>query len=322
MKLVALLLMKNEAWILPAFLSSVAGVVDEIVAVDDSSTDDSRKLVEAAGGHVIAARTNARDGIEHWDFLRHDMLDAGRERGGTHFLCLDADEALTAPGREHLRRNMEKLEPGQKLMMQWLALWKDPTCYRDDESVWSNSFKDFAVADAPGLTWEGTWPHRGVGRTPGTNADMLVRAEPDEGAVLHFQFAAWQMFQGKQAWYRCAELLQGRPPFDINIMYAPTVDDPDARTTKMPDSWLEGIDIPAGITELPPAWHLDAIYEFFDEHGIETFEPLQIWQVPQLRERFVREVGREPVPLTKLSIPKRALRVARLKLEARRAARA
>src|SRR3712207_7052425 len=116
MKLIALVPMKNEAWILPAYLSSVAPVVDDIVAVDDGSTDESARLVREAGGHVVPAREGG-DWETHWGWVREDMLRVGRERGGTHFLCLDADEALTAPAREHLRGAAEALEPGGKLLL-------------------------------------------------------------------------------------------------------------------------------------------------------------------------------------------------------------
>jgi hypothetical protein len=98
MNVVSLLPVKNEAWILPAYLSSVAHVVDDIVASDDGSTDASRDLVEAAGGHVIAACAPPAPGWAEHD-KRDRLLALGRERGGTHFVALDADEALTAPCR-------------------------------------------------------------------------------------------------------------------------------------------------------------------------------------------------------------------------------
>ena len=43
MKIIALLPFKNEEWILPTFLSNVLPIVDEIISLDDSSTDNSKK---------------------------------------------------------------------------------------------------------------------------------------------------------------------------------------------------------------------------------------------------------------------------------------
>jgi hypothetical protein len=302
MKLIALLPFKNEEWILPAYLSSVAPVVDEIVAVDDGSTDRSRNLVQAAGGFVQSARAGG-SWETHWGWIREDMLQMGRERGGTHFLCLDADEALTAPAQRNIRGYLADLEPGHKLVMQWLALWKDPLQYRDDGSAWSNSFKDFAFADDGQCSFVGQWPHQ-IGRTPGPNDPNLLADIPaDVGAVLHYQFVPWRKFEAKQAWYRCAELIRSPDgSYAINQMYAPTLDEPEAGSTQVPQEWLMGVDVPAGMPELRAAWHMAEILGWFDEYGVTFFEPVQIWHVPELRERFISEVGRDPKPNTALNI--------------------
>jgi hypothetical protein len=312
MKLTALLAVKNEEWILPAYLSSIRDVVDEIVAVDDGSHDGSRGLIEDAGGLVVAAREGG-DWEAHYGWIRDDLLRIGREQGGTHFLCLDADEALTAPARTYLRPALEALPAGHKIAMTWLALWKSPTHYRADASVWSNNIKEFAFADREGYAYEGQWPHR-AGRTPGPKDRDLWHTLPvDEGAVLHFQFTPWEMFQYKQAWYRCAELIRtpNRAP-EINEMYSHSLDDPDAGTAEVPAEWLEGIEIPAGLASLPPTWHRDEMLGWFDEHGIEFFEPLQIWQLPELAQMFRLGVGRDPRPVLGVPFRRRVGRLLRL----------
>jgi hypothetical protein len=322
MKLVALLTFKNEAWILPAYLSSVAPVVDEIVAIDDGSTDDSRRLLEDAGGYVVDSTLGdlQRDGgfraeifpSEH--ALRDLLLRLGRERGGTHFLSLDADEALTPPCQHHIRDSLAELEPGQKLAMQWLTLWKRPDKYRRDESVWTDLFKDFAWADRAGTTLIG------AARTPGDNAvENWTRLAPERGAVLHYQFVPWRRTQAKQAWYRCFALI--RTPdraYEINRMYALSLDSSAARTVEVPSAWLEGITIPDRLADLPPAWHLNAINDWFDEYGIEYFEPLQIWHVPELRDRFIDVVGREPCPIVRLAPMRRVTRALHTRIDAAR----
>lgn len=308
MKLIALLAMKNEQWILPTYLSSVAGVVDEVVAVDDGSRDASRELVEQAGGVVLPARKGG-NWESHYGWIRDDLLRIGRERGGTHFLCIDADEAITAPAREHLRRALEELPPGHKIAMSWLALWKSATRYRSDDSVWSNNIKEFAFSDREGYRYEGQWPHR-AGRTPGPKDRALWQTlAPEQGAVLHFQFTPWEMFQYKQAWYRCAELMR-TPDLapEINEMYRPTLDDPAARTVDVPRTWLAGLAIPSALEDLPPAWHREEMLGWIDERGIEFFEPLEIWHIPELRELFVARVGRPPCAAVRVPLRRRIAR--------------
>ena len=307
MKLIALLTFKNEEWILPAYLSSVAPAVDEIVAIDDGSTDGSRALVEAAGGHVVDNEAIVASGwAEHP--IRERLLRLGRERGGTHFLGLDADEALTTPATRGLRDAVAALAPGRKLAMQWLTLWKSPTRYRDDDSVWANLFKDFAFADDPAADYG--YAFLGVARTAGDNREEnWVRLPPERGAVLHYQFVPWERTQVKQAWYRCSELI--RTPeraYDINRTYAITLDDPRARTAEVPPEWVEGNAVSDDAVALPPAWHLDAVLGWFDEYGVEFFEPLQIWHVERLHDEFVRRTGREPVPLVRLPLARRVAR--------------
>jgi hypothetical protein len=311
MKVVAMLPFKDEEWILPVFLSSVAPAVDEIVAIDDGSTDSSRRLVEEAGGHVVSS---ADMGGAMWGAgkggreltVRRKLLEIARERGGTHFLALDADEALTAPARDGLREALAALEPGKKLAMRWLTLWKSPRAYRDgDTSVWSGIYKDFAFTDAPGLEFTG------VARTPGPNGEeQWVKLPVDQGAVLHYQFVPWERVQMKQAWYRCQELIRSNgSPYDLNVMYAHGLDDPQARTAEVPEAWVEGLETPDGIAQLGPTWHYDAMLEWFDKRGIEFFEPLQIWQIPLLHELFVERVGRDPKPKLRLHPARTAVRL-------------
>ena len=46
MKVIALLPFKNEEHLLPTYLSNVQPVCDEIIAIDDNSTDNSYKLIK------------------------------------------------------------------------------------------------------------------------------------------------------------------------------------------------------------------------------------------------------------------------------------
>ena len=310
MKIVALIPFRNESLLLPACLTSLRGIADDLVGYDDGSTDDSKAIFESFGGTVLCsagpgsswAAGKERD-------VRCRLLTEGRQRKGTHFIWLDADEAFSANFKDHALRSIVALAPGHKLALQWLALWKTSDAYRDDKSVWSNNYKDFIVHDAPELGYNEGILH--FGRTQGPNTPDNWHTVPlEQGAVLHFQFAAWRQFQAKQCWYRCAELRQHPDQAEaINERYAITLDDPTAKTTPIPSEWVAGLPVPRHLNELPPAWHLQEIFGMFEQHGAEFFEALDIWHVPELHTEFMRLTGKHPkIHRQKDSLFSRAIR--------------
>ncbi|MFA6049688.1 MAG: glycosyltransferase [Candidatus Paceibacterota bacterium] len=282
MKVIALLPFKNEEKHLPTYLSNVKGCVDQIIAIDDGSTDKSREMLETAGALVIS-----NDTINGWGGMRKKLLDLGRANGGTHFVCLDADETFTGQFPGILKQVCTKLVPGQKITMQWLALWKAVDHYRDDHSVWSNNYKDFIFCDDGKMDFEIKWIHEP--RTPGpTTEENTLKLNSKYGAVLHFQFSDWKEFQLKQSWYRCRERAQtGKPIQSINETYRITLDDNQVVLRKIPDEWMKNVIVPEMTGFIDPSnWRLKQIEEWFDQHGASHFKDLDIQQVPEIQKLF------------------------------------
>lgn len=293
MKLIALLPFKNEEWILPTYLSTMSKIADLIIAIDDGSTDSSRLLIEKVGGVVYKSDIQTNVGWpEHQ--IRERLLDLGRSHGGTHFICLDADESFTANFISLSRELMASMNPGQKLSMHWLALWKSAYFYRDDSSVWSENYKDFVFCDDGVSRYN--YAFLGVGRTPGQNsANTLIKLNSaDYGGVLHFQFSSWNRFQLKQAWYRCSELIN-KPDsaVSINDMYKITFEDATVNLTRLPKKWIKSICMPQNSDD-EESWHLSSILTFFDTYGVTFFEPLEIWHIERLRMDFFQRMKRNP----------------------------
>lgn len=288
MKIVALLPIKNEAWVLPTYLSSVSKIADEIIALDDSSTDDSATILRDAGATVIPYVSETETHV-NMSTRRQKLLDAGRASGGTHFIWLDADETFSANFIPRAREVIYKLQPGEKISMRWVHLWKDTEHYLDDRrSPFGFIWKDFIVCD-DGSNFKDVFLSEA--RTQGEK-DRLYKLPEAEGVVLHYQFGDWTAVQYKQAWYRCQELLAGkRSPQRINHTYSITLEQPDLNITAVPTEWVSGTMQPKSREN---SYHKRYILELFQQHGITYFEPLQIWHIPELKQIFIAEVGREP----------------------------
>ena len=39
---------------------------------------------------------------------------------------------------------------------------------------------------------------------------------------------------------------------------------------------------------------LPGIFKYFEDYGVEYFEKLNIWHIPQLRNYFIKETARKP----------------------------
>jgi hypothetical protein len=290
MKTIALMLVRNEDWILRTTLPQLRRFVDEIIALDGHSEDRTPALIQESGGIVISQDSD----YVNYSRWRQTLLEKARERGGTHLVWLDADEAFTSNFLATFRQRLAAMRPGDKLGLDWLCLWKDPRQMRNDDSIWSHLIKDFVFCDDGRSAFSAADLHEG--RTPGPNRPAtIVRIPRPQGAVLHFQFVPFEHFQMKQAFLRCLEwIMQKGRAWQINEKYAATLDDPSARCVPLPPEWIEGLRGLDDLRAIGSRFYGRLVATYFEQHGPAFFEPLQIWHIPELREAFRQAVGREP----------------------------
>jgi hypothetical protein len=290
MKTVVLMPIRNERWMLRYNLPNILAWADHVIIADQHSTDGSRELY----AQFPDIRVVDNDHKGHSNEVYWQLLNEARKLGDKNLIFyIDADEWVPA---EMMKAELATYNyaPGTRIDMQWIHPWKSLDRYRVD-GIYKNLKKRLGWID------NGSYEHV---HEFVINGHTSIIPECDGPAVclrtplIHLQFVAWERLQWKQAWYRCSEFVaQAFSARRINNKYSHSLDTPAVQTLELPPEWRDSLSpLPLSILETPPAWQKDAVLAWINDYGIEYFEPLQIWHIPELCERFRRETGRMPHP--------------------------
>jgi glycosyltransferase involved in cell wall biosynthesis len=290
-KIIALVPVRNEAWVLPHSLASLSGFCDLVLVSDQNSDDESREICRRFPKVVLLESAESKISTR----VRWELFDAARGYDGCNLLwCTDADE-LVSPraAREFFASRRDELTPGTVVECMYVHPWHSPTRYREYDWRYAPQFKAVAVVDDRRMDYDRSRPNSiHEPRVPLDSPGGVLQAK--DVRVLHLQWLLAGRTQMRQAWYRCRELLDGRPARAINEDYAGTLPDQDVRTLEMPAVWSEGLTFPDLAVDREPSWNERDILAWFDTHTAAFFEPLEIWHIPALRDAFERRVGRRP----------------------------
>jgi glycosyltransferase involved in cell wall biosynthesis len=293
MKVIGLVPVRNEAWVLPHSLASLSGFCDVVIVSDQNSDDRSREICRSFAKVVLLESSECVISTR----VRWQLLDAARDYDGCNLLwCTDADE-LIAPraARDFIAARRDDLEPGTVVECMFLHLWQSASRYREYHWGYGPHFKPLALVDDRRMDYDRT--RRNSIHEPRVPLDGAVATLRADGLhVLHLQWLLAERTQMRQAWYRCREWLDGRPSAVINENYSVTLPDASVRTADVPAAWTEGLTFPDLAIDREQSWNERDILAWFDERTPEFFEPLEIWHIPVLRERFEHRAGRRPRP--------------------------
>ena len=301
MKTIALVPVRNEAWVLEHSLACWSGFCDVVIVNDQMSTDATRDICRRFPKVVLletppagAADTVARLPQQ----ARWRLLDAARNYDGHNLLwCTDADE-LTPPtlARRFFEEHRAELTPRRVIECRFHNLWDSLTRYRQDLSYYGPLWKPMGFVDDRVVDY----PRSRVRplhepRMPIETDETALKA--DGLPILHLQWTMWRRNQVKQAWYRCIDFMDKRmTAADVNGFYSVTLREWYVHTEAVPAAWLADVTLPGADVDQQPSWHEAEILGWFDARGVEFFEPLEIWHVPLLRQEFRRRTGRNPRP--------------------------
>lgn len=296
MKVVGLLLVRNEDWILPLTLDAALRWCDAVVVVLHKCTDRSEAIVsefmeryedKTKVVYVYAHRFCKDD--EHWQEMtvRDGMyrLAKGFHPDATHFAMIDADEVLTHNLLPSIRGWCEQLAPGQILDLPMIAPSGSFTLYRADACVWTKSRITCAFRDAEGLGWKPRGTYHFHNRNPhGCRPDRIsplnnVSTGQCEGGVFHLQWANKRRLKAKHVWYKLQEVLRwpDRETVEqVEWKYSQALDKTGLRLEQIPDNWIGDYPIHRVDLESPP-WHEIEIKAILEKYGREKFKGLDLF---------------------------------------------
>lgn len=284
MKIIALMLVRSEEWVIRLCAEAARRWVDGTAAIlhdcHDGTLDALLRTPNLRYEHA-----HAEDQWREMD-LRQRLLELGREMGGTHFALIDADEVVTANVIPRMREYFFKLEPGQLLELPMIPVWRGFDKYRHDASVWSRSWLTVGFRDAPSI--EG-WAPRGKHRYQYHNrppaGHSVIRARPiipGDGGAFHLQWAAWHRMIWKHRLYYLTERIRWpdrRTPDALLRIYGEAGDESGLFLKDVPAEWWG--DLPKHLVDLDhEPWHKAECERLLREHGRGILADMDLWGWP------------------------------------------
>lgn len=205
MKLVNLLPVHNEAWVLGLTLRAMRRWCDGVVVLLHSCTDGSEAIVDAVSNE-LGGITVLYEPRPEWQEMpmRQRMLMEAREQGATHISMFDADEVLTGNLLDSIRPTIERLTPRNVLELPGYNLRGGIDRYHAT-GVWGNRWFAAAFGDDPRLGWDGDQFHHRAPMGP----VMLRRFVPQgAGGIMHLWGVSERRLRAKHAAYKITEALR------------------------------------------------------------------------------------------------------------------
>lgn len=290
MKIITLLPVKNEAWILPITLKNMSDFSDHIIIADQQSTDGSIEIYEKFEKVEVIQNNNTT----HNNSVRWQLLDYVREKYGTQniIVCVDADEMIQPAAITHIQKLITSAQESISFTHPWLQLWGGIYKHRTD-SVWKNNYKSIIFFDDGKIDYERkTVLNDHTSRIPICKKDIIL----DQFPLLHYQYIHLQQAEIKQAWYRCSELISGNTPKKINHKYSIAKNDTGVILESTKPEWLQNLPEVSYTYSIEKDWRYKDILSWFKKYGINYFEDLDIWYIQELHEKFLQTYARNPVP--------------------------
>ncbi len=315
-KIIVLVPVRNEAWILRPFLECASRWADHIIIADQLSDDGSREL--AAAYPKVTVIDNPQSGYSEVERQRLLISAARRIPGPRLLIAIDADEFVSAnvvvspQWQEAIRQ-----PPGTLLKFAKVEMSGSGERYFLHSVEDKNNWIPFGYVD-DGAEHDGSVIH--TCRVPEREGAPSFRLS--DVVVLHFARLNAARAESKDRWYRCFERVSfpEKNVLTIHRLYdwyerlEQTFDFRAARPEWFGGYRRAGVDLGGRESEAVFWWDWDVL-RMFDRHGTSPFRYLDIWAFDweSLRQegisRGVRGLPAKPV-LTPGGLKDRLIRAA------------
>ncbi len=227
MKLIGIMPVRNEDWVLGLSLRAALMWCDEVVVLNHASTDRTWETVSEVAGESGGHQRLSYSFIpaDTWTEMAHrqHLLGEARSRGATHIAMIDADEVLSGNLLPTIRETIEAGMPGVVLQLPWLALPRRTDRYLTS-GVWGPGQQvSMAFKDTPAAHWALHGGRDFHHRNPmGIGKSFRTPLKPEWGGLMHLQFLSERRLRAKQQLYIQTELERWPAPCMLEGVYCKT----------------------------------------------------------------------------------------------------
>lgn len=241
MRLIGLMPVRNEAWIVGMTARAALMWCDSLVIHEHATTDNTREVLLALRdeypGRVILQFSACTD----WQEMdqRQEMLQCARSHAASHIAIVDADEIITGNLLPHIRSRIEESQPDTILELSQICL-RGSTRRYECRGVWAEQHTPVAFPDRRAYHWAARNGYQLHHRTPmGPPARPWRPIPRRDGGLMHLQFVNQRRLLAKQCLYKMQEVIRwpGREDAEsVNQKYNWAVySSPVKRTNPLPE---------------------------------------------------------------------------------------